>query len=182
MTAVAAPSEIVSFWRQAGDEHWFEKDDDFDRTVTSRFLPTYEAASRGELAAWEASAEDALALVIVLDQFPRNMFRGSAGAFAADPLARAVADRALARGFDKMTEQSLRQFFYLPFMHSELLDDQNRCLQLYESYGDADSLQYAIAHRDIILTFGRFPHRNQMLGRSTTPAEDEFLKSGGFAG
>jgi uncharacterized protein (DUF924 family) len=182
MTAVAAPSVIVSFWRQAGDERWFEKDDDFDRTVTSIFLPTYEAASRGELAAWEVNAADALALVIVLDQFPRNMFRGTARASAIDPLARAVADRALVHGFDKMTEQSLRQFFYLPFMHSEVLDDQNRCVQLYESYGDANALAYAITHRDIILKFGRFPHRNRMLGRSTTPAEDEFLKSGGFAG
>jgi uncharacterized protein (DUF924 family) len=182
MTAVASPSDVVSFWRQAGPERWFEKDDDFDRTATSRFLATYEAASRGELAAWEANAEGALALVIVLDQFPRNMFRGSARAFAADPLARAVADRALAHGYDKLTEQSLRQFLYLPFMHSELLVDQKRCLQLYESYGDANDLQYAIAHRDIILKFGRFPHRNQVLGRSTTPAEDEFLKSGGFAG
>lgn len=182
MTAVATPSEVVSFWRQAGDERWFEKDDDFDRTVTSRFLTTYEAASRGELAAWETNAEHALALVIVLDQFPRNMFRGSARAFAADPLARVVADRALARGFDKMTEQTLRQFFYLPFMHAELLADQNRCLQLYESYGDANALQYAISHHDIILKFGRFPHRNQMLGRATTAAEDAFLKGGGFAG
>jgi uncharacterized protein (DUF924 family) len=182
MITVATSVEVVSFWRHAGDECWFEKDDEFDRTVTSRFLTTYEAASHGELRAWEANAEGALALVIVLDQFPRNMFRGSAGAFATDPLARTVADRALAQGFDKMTEQSLRQFFYLPFMHSELLDDQNRCLQLYESYGDANSLQYAITHRDIILKFGRFPHRNQVLGRSTTPAEDEFLRSGGFAG
>jgi uncharacterized protein (DUF924 family) len=182
MMAVAAPSEIVSLWRQTGDERWFEKDDDFDRTVTSRFLPTYEAGSRGELAAWETNAEDALALVIVLDQFPRNMFRGSARAFAADPLARVVADRALARGFDKMTEQTLRQFFYLPFMHAELLADQNRSVQLYESYGDADSLRHAMTHRDIILKFGRFPHRNQILGRATTAAEDEFLKSGGFAG
>jgi len=182
MITVATSVEVVSFWRHAGDERWFEKDDDFDRTVTSRFLTTYEAASHGELRAWEANAEGALALVIVLDQFPRNMFRGSAGAFATDPLARTVADRALAQGFDKMTEQSLRQFFYLPFMHSELLDDQNRCLQLYESYGDANSLQYAITHRDIILKFGRFPHRNQVLGRSTTPAEEEFLRSGGFAG
>jgi uncharacterized protein (DUF924 family) len=151
MTAVAAPSEIVSFWLEAGPKRWFEKDDEFDRTVTSRFLPTHEAASRGELSAWEASAEDALALVIGLDQFPRNMFRGSTRAFATDLMARDVTGRALARGFDKVTEQALRQFFYLPFMHSELLDDQNRSLQLYESYGNADTLRYAITHRDIIL-------------------------------
>jgi len=110
------------------------------------------------------------------------MFRGSARAFATDPPARALAGRALAHGFDRMTEQELRQFFYLPFMHSELLADQDRSLQLYELYGDTNALQYAKTHRDIILKFGRFPHRNEVLGRSTTPAEEEFLKSGGFAG
>jgi uncharacterized protein (DUF924 family) len=182
MITVATSVEVVSFWRHAGDERWFEKDDEFDRTVTSRFLTTYEAASHGELRAWEANAEGALALVIVLDQFPRNMFRGSARAFATDRSARALAGRALAQGFDRVTEHELRQFFYLPFMHSELLVDQDRSLQLYESYDDANALQYAHTHRDIILKFGRFPHRNEVLGRSSTPAEEEFLKSGGFAG
>jgi uncharacterized protein (DUF924 family) len=182
MTAVATPAEILSFWRDAGKQRWFEKDDDFDHAITSRFLPTHEAASRGELTSWEAGAEGAFALLILLDQFPRNMFRGSARAFATDPLARAVAGRALAHGFDKMAEQELRQFFYLPFMHSELLADQDRSLQLYELYGDTNTLQYANIHRDIIFKFGRFPHRNEVLGRSTTAAEEEFLKSGGFAG
>ena len=182
MTAVAKPAEILSFWRDAGKERWFKKYDDFDRTITSRFLPTHRAASRGELTALESSAEGALALLLLLDQFPRNMFRGSARAFADDPLARAVADRALAHGFDEITEQELRQFFYLPFMHSELLADQDRSLQIYEIYGDTNALQSAKTHRDIILKFGRFPHRNEVLGRSTTVAEEEFLKSGGFAG
>jgi uncharacterized protein (DUF924 family) len=182
MTAIATPAEILLFWREAGQQRWFEKDDNFDRTITSRFLPTHEAASRGELAGWESKAEGALALLILLDQFPRNMFRGSARAFATDPPARAIAGRALAHGFDRMTEQELRQFFYLPFMHSELLADQDRSLQLYELYDDTNSLQYAKTHRDIILKFGRFPHRNEVLGRSPTPAEEEFLKSGGFAG
>ncbi len=182
MTAVATPAEILLFWREAGRQRWFKKDDDFDHTITSQFLPTHEAASRGELAGWESEAESALALLILLDQFPRNMFRGSARAFATDPPARALAGRALAHGFDRMTEHELRQFFYLPFMHSELLVDQDRSLQLYESYDDTNALQYANTHRDIILKFGRFPHRNDVLGRSSTPAEEEFLKSGGFAG
>jgi len=182
MTTVATPAGIVSFWRDAGPDKWFEKDEAFDREITSGFLVTHEAASRCELAFWEDNAEGSLALLVLLYQFPRNMFRNSAHAFATDPLARATADRALARGFDLATEHTLRQFFYLPFMHSEILADQDRCLQLYEKYGDVDTLKYANIHRDIILKFGRFPHRNGVLGRVTTPAEDEFLRGGGFAG
>jgi uncharacterized protein (DUF924 family) len=175
-------AEIVSFWREAGPERWFEKDDDFDSTIRSRFLAAHEAAARGELAAFEDSAEGALALVILLDQFPRNMFRGSARAFATDAQARAVADRALARGFDQATDETMRPFFYLPFMHSELIADQDRCVQLYAALGDAEQLQYATTHRDIVAKFGRFPHRNRVMGRDTSPAEQEFLDSAGFAG
>ena len=178
----AALAEIVSFWRQAGPDKWFEADEDFDRTIRSRFLAIHEAAARGEIAAWEETAEGALALLILLDQFPRNMFRNSARAFATDHLARAVADRALARGFDQEADTTMRPFFYLPFMHSELLADQDRCLQLYEAFGDPEQLKFAVTHRDIIAKFGRFPHRNRVLGRETTPAEREFLEGGGFAG
>ena len=182
MTTVVTPAEIVSFWREAGPDKWFEKDEAFDHEIIARFLGTHEAASRVELSFWQDGADGALALLILLDQFPRNMFRNSAHAFATDPLARAVADRALACGFDRAMEHALRQFFYLPFMHSEVLADQNRCLQLYEKYGDANTLKFANIHRDIIVKFGRFPHRNRVLGRITTPGEEEFLKSGGFAG
>ena len=178
----AALAEIVSFWRQAGPDKWFEADEDFDRTIRSRFLAIHEAAARGELAAFEESAEGALALLILLDQFSRNMFRNSARAFATDYLARALADRALARGFDQEADTTMRPFFYLPFMHSELLADQDRCLQLYEAFGDLEQLRFAVTHRDIIAKFGRFPHRNRVLGRETTPAEREFLEGGGFAG
>ena len=129
--ANAAIADIVFFWREAGPEKWFEKDDEFDLTIRSRFLAIHEAAERGDLAAFEETAEGALALVILLDQFPRNMFRNSARAFATDPLARAVANRALARGFDLAVDETMRPFFYLPFMHSELLADQDRCLRLY---------------------------------------------------
>ncbi len=178
----AALAEIVSFWRQAGPDTWFEADEDFDRTIRSRFLAIHEAAARGELAAFEESAEGALALLILLDQFSRNMFRNSERAFATDYLARALADRALARGFDQEADTTMRPFFYLPFMHSELLADQDRCLQLYEAFGDPEQLKFAVTHRDIIAKFGRFPHRNRVLGRETTPAEREFLEGGGFAG
>ena len=136
----------------------------------------------GKLSGWEQTAEGALALILVLDQFPRNMFRGDARAFAADPLARAVAERALARGFDRSMALSDRQFLYLPFEHSETLADQERCCALFRSTGDADLLKWAELHADIIRRFGRFPHRNAMLGRATTLEEQAFLEGGGFKG
>ena len=181
-TSDSESARIVSFWREAGAERWFTKNQDFDQIIRAQFLEIHETAARGELCAWEADAQGALALVILLDQFPRNMFRGSARAFATDPSAHAVADRAIARSFDKKTEKILQQFFYLPFMHSESLVDQDRCLQLYNALGDAEQLRFAITHRDVIVRFGRFPHRNHVMNRDTIPAEQEFLKSGGFAG
>jgi uncharacterized protein (DUF924 family) len=179
---IGTQAEIVRFWRDAGSERWFTKDEAFDWLVRARFLAIHEAAARGELAAWEENAEGALALAILLDQFPRNMFRGSAHAFATDPLARAVADRAIARGFDQATDETMRPFFYLPFMHSEATADQDRCVRLYEALGNPDLLEYAKTHRDIVARFGRFPHRNRYLGRNTTAVEQEFLAGGGFAG
>lgn len=176
------PVEIVTFWREAGPDRWFETDEAFDQMLRSRFLVAYAAAARGELAFFEDSAEGALALVILLDQFPRNMFRGSARAFATDPLARAVADRAIIRGFDQAIDETMRIFFYLPFMHSEWLADQDRCVNLFTTLGDAEQSRYAAIHRDVIAKFGRFPHRNRALGRETTEAEREFLDGGGFAG
>src|ERR1700756_162737 len=163
MTVRVAPAEIVSFWREAGCDKWFAQDESLDQTIRSRFLPIYQAAATGELAAWAENAEGALALVLLLDQFPRNMFRGNARAFATDALARAVADRALARGFDQATDLAMRPFFYLPFMHSEALIDQDRSVRLYEALGDAEQLRYAIEHRDVVESFGRFPRRNQAL-------------------
>jgi uncharacterized protein (DUF924 family) len=177
-----SPAEIVSFWRDAGYERWFEPDEHFDQTIRSRFLALHEAAARGDLAAWQDSPEGALALVILLDQFSRNLFRGTARAFAADPPARAVADRAIARGFDQAVDETMRVFFYLPFMHSEQLADQERCVGLCAALGNAEQSRYAAIHRDIIRRFGRFPHRNRALDRVTTPAEQEFLDGGGFAG
>jgi len=178
MTAPVAAAEIVSFWVEAGPDKWFAQDENFDQAIRLRFLPTYQAAANGELAAWQENPEGALALLLLLDQFSRNMFRGNARAFATDALARAVADRALARGFDQATDPVLRQFFYLPLMHSEALSDQHRSVRLYEALGNAEQLRYARQHRDIVQRFGRFPQRNRALGRDTTPAEQAFLDAG----
>jgi len=180
--SVASADDVLAFWRAAGPKKWFTKDEAFDAEITSRFLATYEAAARGDLSDWEATPEGALALVIALDQFPRNMFRGDPRAFAADALARAVADRALAHGFDQRIAAGERMFFYLPFEHSEALADQERCCDLFRALGDAENLRWAELHADIIRRFGRFPHRNAVLGRTTTPEEQAFLDSGGFAG
>jgi uncharacterized protein (DUF924 family) len=175
------PQTVLAFWRAAGPDKWFSKDAAFDAAIGERFLATYTSAAASALA-WDDDAQGALALVIVLDQFPRNMFRDSARAFAADPLARAVAARAIARGFDQEIAVAERGFFYLPFEHSEALADQERSVALNRASGDADGLKWAELHADIIRRFGRFPHRNKVLGRATTPEEQAFLDGGGFAG
>jgi uncharacterized protein (DUF924 family) len=182
MPILASSAEVVSFWREAGPDRWFTKDAAFDEQIRGRFSDTYEAAAAGKLSHWEHSAQDALALLILLDQFPRNMFRGDARTFATDPLARAVAAGAIVRGFDSQVPADLRSFFYLPFEHSEDLADQERGIAFYKAAGDADGLKWAEIHADIIRRFGRFPHRNAVLGRTTTPEEQAFLDSGGFAG
>jgi len=178
---VATPATVLAFWRAAGPDKWFEKDAAFDAAIREQFLATYEAAATGRLA-WDDDPEGTLALLVVLDQFPRNIFRNSARAFAADPLARTVAMRAIERGFDQKIAVPERSFFYLPFEHSESLADQERCVALNRASGDADGLKWAEVHADIIRRFGRFPHRNQVLGRVTTPEEQAFLDGGGFAG
>jgi uncharacterized protein (DUF924 family) len=181
-SAAVSPEGVLAFWLEAGPDKWFKKDDAFDTAIRSRFLPAYEAAADGRLAAWEATADGALALIILLDQFSRNMFRGSPRTFAADPLALAIANRAIARGFDEQLELPKRSFFYLPFMHSENLADQERCIDLCRQGGTEDNLKFAEQHADIIRRFGRFPHRNAVLGRVTTEEEQAFLDGGGFAG
>jgi uncharacterized protein (DUF924 family) len=179
---VVSVAEVVSFWQQAGPDRWFNKDVSFDKEIRNRFFDTYEAAAAGKLSDWEQSARGALALLILLDQFPRNMFRGDARAFATDALARAVTAGAIVRGFDSQVPKELRGFFYLPFEHSEDLADQERCIALHKATADADGLKWAEIHADIIRRFGRFPHRNAVLGRTTTPEEQAFLDGGGFAG
>lgn len=178
---MATAGEIVRFWRDAGPKAWFTKADTFDGRCRGLELE-HHAAARRELTAWETDAEGALALVLLLDQIPRNIFRNSAHAFATDPLAQGVAMRAIDRGFDTATDSALRLFFYLPFEHAEDLALQERGVVLTEAMGDADYLKYAILHRDIIARFGRFPHRNPALGRKSTPEELAFLAESGFAG
>jgi uncharacterized protein (DUF924 family) len=180
--ATVNAAEVVSFWREAGADRWFKKDQAFDDAIRQRFLSLHEAAVAGSLKHWEESAEGALALLILLDQFPRNMFRGEARAFATDPLAHAIAAGALVRGFDSHAPGAMRGFFYLPFMHSENLADQERAVAFYKAIGNTDGLKWAELHADIIRRFGRFPHRNAVLGRTTTAAEQAFLNGGGFAG
>jgi uncharacterized protein (DUF924 family) len=150
--------------------------------VRERFLDLWREAVAGQLSSWEDSDDGTLALVIVLDQFPRNMFRGDAKAFSSDALACEVAARALTRGVDKRIQPPLLQFLYLPFMHSEELEDQIRCVLLFQAGDDPENLRYAEEHADIIRRFARFPHRNEALGRITTPEEQAFLDAGGFSG
>lgn len=175
-------ADIVGFWSEAGPEKWFAKNEAFDAEITARFLAVHEAAAAGNLGAWEQTPEGAYALVILLDQFPRNMFRGSPRAFATDAQALAVAERAITRGFDAAYETPEKRFFYMPFMHSEELAEQERCIALCAAADDAYGLKYAVIHRDVIRDFGRFPHRNPVLGRDTTAPEKAFLDEGGFSG
>jgi uncharacterized protein (DUF924 family) len=184
MPAIAA--DVVGFWKAAGPNKWFKSSPAFDEVIRLKFEPVHHRAARREYVDWETTAEGALALLILLDQFPRNLYRRSAHAFATDPLARSIARAALERRFDGEVEPLFRQFFYLPFSHSEDVADQDRAVALYEAHdaetGDVESLKFAVIHRDIIRQFGRFPHRNPALGRVTTPEEQAFLDDGGFAG
>lgn len=178
----ATPQDVIHFWREAGPAKWFGKDARFDEAIRLRFEPVHHAAARGEYAAWAETADGALALLILLDQFPRNLWRGSAHAFATDPMARAIAHKAVRRGFDQQVEEGLRLFFYLPFEHAEDVQEQALSMELFATLGDPEYLKYAKLHQDIIVRFGRFPHRNACLGRETTPVEQAFLDDGGFAG
>ena len=180
--AAADPADVLAFWRAAGPDKWFCKDAAFDAEIATRFLPLWRAAAAGGLVHWEATPDGALALTIVLDQFPRNMFRGDRRTYQADAAARAVAERALARGFDVRVAHQDRRFFYMPFMHSEGLGDQERCVELARGYGDDEFTRFAEQHAGIIRRFGRFPHRNATLGRASSEEEQAFLDAGGFAG
>jgi uncharacterized protein (DUF924 family) len=173
--------DVVSFWEAAGPKMWFAKDPGFDLAFRDRFITSHDAALRGDLNSWATTAQGALALILLLDQFPRNAFRGSARMYAADPLARLVADIAIGVGHDQSVDPALRMFFYLPFAHSEEAEDQDRSVALFRPLPPPGP-EHSVRHRDIIRRFGRFPHRNVILGRQTSPEEAEFLNSGGYAG
>jgi uncharacterized protein (DUF924 family) len=177
----ADPRPVVGFWKAAGPGRWFRNDASFDALVRRRLGRLYARAAQGALDHWAGTPEGALALILLLDQAPRNMFRGTSRAFATDAKAREVARFALSRGDDRRVPKLLRSFFYLPFMHSEYLADQDLCVDLYRKAGDESGLHWADLHREIIRRFGRFPHRNPILGRDSKPEEDRYLAEGGFA-
>ncbi len=174
-------ADVLGFWRAAGPQRWFRKDAAFDERFRTRFLAAHEAAVRGGLDTWADTAEGTLALLILLDQFPRNAFRGRARAYASDVQARGLAHQAIERGFDLQVDAQMRNFFYLPLMHSEDLADQDMAVAKTQALGE-EPLHHALVHRDIVARFGRFPHRNALLGRATTAQEQAFLDAGGFAG
>ena len=178
-TLTTTAAEVVRFWRLAGMRAWFNGGEAFDRQCEALFLAAHLAAARREHEDWLDSAEGALALLLLLDQIPRNVFRGSGHAFASDGLARHYAERALAAGHDAAFEPELRAFFYLPFEHSEDLADQQRSVALFEVLGNQTYTQYALEHRRVIERFGRFPHRNRALGRINTAEEQAWLDAGG---
>ncbi len=172
---------LVEFWRDAGLELWFTKDDAFDARFRNRFLSLYGRAAAGELDRWITSPTGTLALILLLDQFPRNAFRGTPRAYATDALARRIATVAVTWGQDLLVDRELRLFIYLPFGHSENLRDQERAGEMVEHLGPS-FLERAQKYTDIIARFGRFPHRNAILGRETTSDEELFLRNGGFSG
>ncbi len=172
------PRDILDFWfKEISPEQWFREDAALDATIKTRFEDAWREGRNGALATWEAEAEGALALIVLLDQFPRNMFRGKGEAFSSDAAARGIAERAITGGFDRQVSPEAQHFFYLPLMHAEDIATQERCVALTrERLGEAHfSYPYALRHRDAILKFGSFPARNQALGRQSTDEELPFL-------
>ncbi len=184
--------EILTFWfDEVRDEpsyfeeyapRWFVQNADFDREIVRRFLADYELAAQGQLTHWTETARGGVALILVLDQFPRNMFRNDPRAFATDPLARQIAEQMIDAGFDQQLRLIERYFVYVPFMHSEDRTHQQRSVMLFQQLAEERAYfdtSYAVRHQEVIERFGRFPHRNTVLGRVSTPAELEFLKQFG---
>lgn len=173
------PSQIVEFWfSEQVKPLWFAKDAAFDQEIRDAYLEYIEQAASGALKSWEVNAKGTLALIILLDQFPRNVFRDTPGAFSRDPLARELTYTALKKGWDKELSEVELVFLYMPLMHSEILEDQQKSVQLYKKLGKKDNLEFAIKHMEIIKRFGHFPHRNTILGRESTPEEKAFLANG----
>lgn len=174
------PEDVISFWLdEVGEAGWYKVSAELDQTIRSRFGASCDKID-DLVAAWPSGRETALALLILADQFPRNMFRGDARSFATDKLARRIADQAITAGHDMATPEPARQFFYMPFEHSEEMGDQNRAVALFEDRMPGENLRHARLHRDVIRHFGRFPWRNDVLGRETTPQERKFLDAGGY--
>jgi uncharacterized protein (DUF924 family) len=188
--AATRAQEVLDFWfGREGEpgygefrEAWFKRDPEFDQQIRSRFESLYEEAAAGELDGWKEEVGSCLALVILLDQFPRNMYRGDPRAYSTDCKAQEIAEYAVDMALDRELHPFQRVFLYMPFMHSEDLEHQRRSVELFrglEGVAEADSAGYAVGHMKIIERFGRFPHRNEILGRQTTPEEAEFLTEPG---
>ncbi len=182
---MADAKEIIRFWvEEVGPEGWYNSTEELDAKIQERFGETWERAAAGEYHQWACDPEKSLALLILLDQFPRNMFRGSGRAFVTDRKALCVAKKAMVHGFDMRVPEPQRQFYYLPLMHSESLTDQERCVRLMKTRmpetGESNLL-HAKAHRDVIRKFGRFPYRNDALDRSPTNQELAYLNAGGYS-
>lgn len=182
---MCTPREIVDFWvNEVGPAGWYQSSDELDNRIRAKFEKEWEAAQLGAYDGWMKDAECALAYIILMDQFPRNMFRGTAKAFATDHLARSAAKRAIAKGWDKRIAEPQRQFFYLPLMHSENLPDQDRCVRLMltrmEGGAAGSNMLHARVHREVIRRFGRFPYRNDALDRRSTGPEMTFVAEGGY--
>lgn len=174
------PADILSYWFSGGVKpQWFKPDETFDAELKERFEPALDRAKSGGLGKWAETPKGALALIILLDQIPRNIYRNTPAAFASDGQALSLAKQAVEQGFDAGLEPEERQFLYMPFMHSETLNDQDTGLALFSDIGLEEPLRYMRLHRDVILRFGRFPHRNDILGRPSTAEERAFLKEPG---
>lgn len=184
--AAVTPKEVLDFWFAAGEDKWFRRDDAFDAEIAQKFGAAVKAAAAGDMDGWAATPDGALALVILLDQFPRNLHRDSPHAFDNDAKALAVAGQAIADGHDLQIPETARSWFYMPYMHSEDLPDQERCVDLVRErlpQEGTETLKFAIIHRDLIARFGRFPHRNVLFGRDSTQEEEKYLSSdGAFSG
>ncbi|MEL6958555.1 MAG: DUF924 family protein [Pseudomonadota bacterium] len=180
---MTAPQDVLSFWvDEVGADGWYNSSDELDQKIRDQYGDLWQEASEGALGYWLTAPRGTLSYIILTDQFPRNMFRGHADAFAMDRSALAAAKMAVDRDWDLRIDGPVRQFFYLPMMHSENLCDQDRCIRLLASRmeGGKSNLLHAQVHREIIRMFGRFPYRNDALGRTTTAAEQDWMDAGGY--
>lgn len=173
------PQTIIEFWANAGPESWFKKDDAFDRAMVAQFKSLPDEIAQGNHQDWQTDAHGMLALILALDQFPRNMFRGTPKSFAFDELGLKHARTSIDNQWDAAFTPPLRRFFYLPFMHSEAIKDQHFCIELCRKSNDQEGIDYGMRHLEVIEKFGRFPHRNEILGRPSTPEERAYLNTEG---
>ena len=179
-SSIRSPQDVVTYWCETlAPKDWWQPTPELDASVRDRFASTHLALSQAVTPEWRESPQARLAAIIVLDQFPRNMYRSSPMAFATDWIARREARLALEAGADMLTDHGRRHFFYMPFEHSEDLADQDLSVRLFEAHGDEMYADYAVRHRDVIARYGRFPHRNAFLGRASTPDEEAYLAQPG---